>query len=254
MARPRALTADPSLLGSLGATLDSGTLGKKLVDILEQAILSGTLKPGERISAESIAKHFGVSRIPVREAFRSLEAEGWIRQEPRQGYYVGDKSETEIVDLFETRLVLEPTAAAMAAERRTGDDLDRMAEIVQRSRQEARAGDVHAQSRSNQQFHAAIATATGNIMFAPLLHLLGKKVRLYTVPADSRRTNSIEEHAALLAAIRRRDVEAARDIGREHVLATRRALDDDLWPSAVPVGDTPAVVAREEAPEEDRAS
>lgn len=248
MARPRALTADLSLLGSLAATLDSGTLGKKLIDILEQAILSGTLAPGERISAESISNHFGVSRIPVREAFRSLEAEGWIRQEPRHGYYVGSKSETEMVDLFETRLILEPTAAAMAAERRTSAHLDLMASIIERSRHEARAGDVQAESRSSQQFHDTIATATANVMFAPLLHLLEKKVRFYTVSADSRRTNSIEEHASLLAAIRRRDIEAARDLAREHVLATRRALDSDLLHRV-----SPQAVVQQDSPE-DRAS
>lgn len=228
MARPKARTADLSRLTDLTGPIDGGTLGNRIVEVLEQSILSGDLKPGERVSADSLAEHFGVSRVPVREAFRSLEAEGWIKQIPRQGYYVEENSPTLMVDMFEARLLLEPSTAMLAAERRTREDLREMGAILARSQKEAKRQDVGALSRSNQDFHAVIARATRNAILEPILIRLGKGVRFYTIRVDSRRYPAQQEHEQILEAIRAQDGRLASRLAAEHVMATRVALDTEL--------------------------
>jgi len=235
VARTRTESADPRSVGALsGGEKGSGhpTLVAQLVEQIEEAILSGSLPAGERINADVFAEHYGISRIPVREALRTLEADGWIRSLARQGYFVREKSATEIYDLFETRLVLEPAAAALAADRRTPEDLERLSRIVAEARASAKAGDGARSALLNQEYHAAIARAAGNTVLESLLAILGKRVRFYTVLANSRRDTAIDEHELLNEAILRRDANAAAAVARDHVLATRgapelpRALSD----------------------------
>lgn len=226
MARTKTESADPRAVGALaGGDKGSGhpTLVAQLVVQIEEAILSGSLSAGERINADVFAEHYGISRIPVREALRTLEADGWIRSLARQGYFVREKSATEIYDLFETRLVLEPAAAALAAERRTPEDMEKLARIVEQARAGARAGDGARLALLNQEYHAALARAAGNSVLESLLTILGKRVRFYTALANSRRDQAIDEHELLNDAILRRDAAAAANIARDHILATRGA-------------------------------
>lgn len=226
MARTKTESADPRSVGALsGGDRGNGhpTLVAQLVEQIEEAILNGSLSAGERINADVFAEHYGISRIPVREALRTLEADGWIRSLARQGYFVREKSVAEIYDLFETRLVLEPAAAALAAERRTPEDLERLVQIVNDAKASARAGDGARLALLNQEYHAAIARAAGNSVLESLLGGLGKRVRFYTVMANSRRDRAIDEHEQLNDAILRRDAGAAANLARDHILATRGA-------------------------------
>lgn len=227
MARPRTRSADPGNLGALPASSGEkgpkATLATLLVDSIEEAILDGKLRAGERLNADVFAEHYGISRVPVREALRALEAHGWVVTRPRQGYFVRPKSEEEMQDLFETRLVLEPAAAALAAERRTAAQMQELRDIVVRSQGEMRVRNGAALARSNQDFHRLMALATGNSVLVSMLEPLGKRVRFYTVTADSRRATSVEEHAALLEAIGQRDAGRAATLARQHITNTRKA-------------------------------
>jgi len=227
MARPRTRSADPGNLATLPASAGKGsggsTLASVLVEALEEAILDGTLIAGERLNADVLAEHYGISRVPVREALRALDAHGWVVMRPRLGYYVRPKSEEELQDLFETRLVLEPAAAALAAERRSTEQMQQLRAIVARAKGEVGIPDGTALARSNQDFHRLLALATGNSVLISMLEPLGKRVRFYTVTADSRRTTSVEEHALLVDAIGHRDDDRAAALARDHVLNTRRS-------------------------------
>lgn len=226
MARPRTSSADPAVVGSLFGGSDGDarpTLVAQLVDRIEEAILSGSLTAGERVNADVFAEHYRISRIPVREALRALEAQGWISALPRLGYFVREKSSEEIYDLFETRLVLEPAATAIAAERRTSVQIDELRRVCDEAHGAERAGDGARLSLLNQQFHSIIAAATHNVVLQSMLEPLGKRVRFYTVLADSRRETSVHEHEAIIDAILRRDSSAAANLARDHILATREA-------------------------------
>ena len=225
MARPRTRSADLGKLDALPSSkgANGATLAALLVDALEEAIVEGKLLAGARLNADILAEHYGVSRVPVREALRALDAHGWVVMRPRLGYYVRPKSEEELQDLFETRLVLEPAAAALAAERRSTEQMRQLREIVSRSRSEVGIPDGTALARSNQDFHRLLALATGNSVLISMLDPLGKRVRFYTVTADSRRRTSVEEHALLVDAIAHRDADRAAALARDHVLNTRRS-------------------------------
>src|SRR3954470_14150801 len=86
-------------------------------DLLEEAILGGQLKPGERLRAEALAQRFGTSRTPVREALLQLEGQGLVEGEPSGGAVVRTYDRDDVVELYETGALIEPHAAARAATR-----------------------------------------------------------------------------------------------------------------------------------------
>src|SRR5215207_10462506 len=98
-------------------------------DLLEEAILEGDLKPGERLRAEALAQRFGTSRTPIREALLQLEAQGLVDVEPNRGAVVRAFDRDDLLDLYELRALLEPKAAALAAGRITDADIDRLDEL-----------------------------------------------------------------------------------------------------------------------------
>jgi DNA-binding GntR family transcriptional regulator len=213
--------------GGLGdlPSLGVSTLGDRLTEVLEEAILAGTLSPGQRLSADELARQFAVSRIPVREALRSLEAEGWIELRPRQGAYVRRRTERELADLFEVREVTEPQAAGLAARRRTAEQLAALDVLVEEGRRAAGAGDVAATARLNARFHTLVAGCTGNGVLAEIVESLSKRTRFAIAQVSpGRARESVEEHARLVEALRAADPDRAEDEARAHVGSTRRTV------------------------------
>ena len=99
-------------------------LREVVFDSLREAIINGTLRPGERMMEIQMAEELGVSRTPVREAIRKLELEGFVVMLPRKGAYVAGISLKDIADVFEVRASLEALASGLAAERITGEELE----------------------------------------------------------------------------------------------------------------------------------
>ncbi|WP_344653804.1 GntR family transcriptional regulator, partial [Cryptosporangium japonicum] len=120
MTTPDVLSALPRIERVPGG----GSTGEQVHDLLKEAILAGVLPGGTHLNAEGLAKQLGVSHIPVREALRFLEADGWIDYRRHLGGYVRARTEPELADLFEARYEVEGRAAALAAERRTPEQLE----------------------------------------------------------------------------------------------------------------------------------
>jgi DNA-binding GntR family transcriptional regulator len=222
----------------------SNTLGQQVSEALELQILSGTLPPGQRLNADELAEAFGVSRIPVREALRSLNAAGWIEIRPRHGAFVRERSLQELDDLFHVRGMLEAEAARLAAKHRSEEHLVAMAAAHDDLVAGNRSGDPVAAAEANSRFHRAVAEASGNAVLADLNEQLAKRIRWYfATVAKARARHSAEEHAELLRAIRNGDARTASRLAREHVMRTsslvREALRAELHPEhdgdAVPV-------------------
>src|SRR6476661_9145774 len=95
-------------------------------DLLEEAILEGDLKPGERLRAEALAQRFGTSRTPIREALLQLEGQGLVEVEPNRGAVVRTFDRDDLMDLYEVRALIEPHAAARAATRISDADIERL--------------------------------------------------------------------------------------------------------------------------------
>jgi DNA-binding GntR family transcriptional regulator len=206
------------------------TLGEQLDAALEQAIIQGVLKPGQRINPDEIAEQYGVSRIPVREALRSLGANGWVDIRPRHGAYVRQRSEAELLQLFEVRESLDTTAARLAAVRRSPEQLAELSGLAARCLHAAQQGNRKDEVATlNGEFHQAVARASGNEVLASMLDHLGKRVRwYYTAVVPARGIASAQEHVDMVEAIRARDPDAAERAVHAHVRGTREVIESAL--------------------------
>lgn len=201
--------------------LNGETLPAQIHGLLEEAIIHGDYAPTSRLHADEIATHFGVSRIPVREALRSLHEAGWVEIRPRYGVYVRDRSATELRELFETRAGIEAHIAELAAERRDDDDLLSMRRIVRIGRAAADEGDLEATAEASVEFNQAIRLACGNSVLAGLAAALEKRARFYFAMVENRLGSdwvSIEQ--ALLESLEQGDGATAAEISRKHILNT----------------------------------
>lgn len=199
------------------------TLGEQLRAAIEEAILTGGLEPGARIHPDELAAHFGVSRIPVREALRALDASGWVEIRPRHGVYVRQRHAKELEELFEVRAPLEAQACRLAARRRTDDEV---AELDALARSAKQAADEPARFATlNSQFHSAVVEAAHNDVLTATLKGLRLRVQWYFAQAPPKRTrHSVEEHLEIVEAIRAHDEDRAAALASKHVLDTLGVL------------------------------
>ncbi len=218
--------ADTAFLEALPGRLGGTDLPSQINGLLEEAIVSGALLPGQRLRAEVLAEHYGVSRIPVREALRSLEAAGWVKIRPRYGVYVAERSEQELRDLFDVRAVLEGHVARRAAQNRTDDDLAGLRRTVQASRQAAERRDGRSLTGLSGDFYTALRAAAHNAVLQVTAEDLAKRARFYfATVADDLGGGWVETHEQLLAAVEAQDGPAAERISREHIEETGRAVE-----------------------------
>jgi DNA-binding GntR family transcriptional regulator len=219
--------SEASNLSRLPQMASTRNLPGHVQEVLLEAILSRVLVPGERLLIDDIADHFGISKIPVREAIKALEVAGWLDSQPRRGTYVRPLSREELEQVFEMRRVLEPYAARKAAERRTDAQLAELKELVARGNAAIRAKDVLETSRVNSLFHTVIAEAVGNDILAATLTDLSARIRRYYVDLEwNTRCDSFAEHRRIFEALRDRDGDLAEKLTVYHVASTEKiALD-----------------------------
>jgi DNA-binding GntR family transcriptional regulator len=189
---------------------------------IKSAILSGELQPGQQLVETALATWCGVSRTPVREALRRLQQDGLIYRTER-GMSVRERSPEEILDIYETRLVLEALAGRVAADRRTQYDLRTLHHLLERGR-DVKASDSAGMVDANQRFHSAVWRATHNDSLIDLLDRLNLHVARYpgtTLSSPGRWKEAQGEHEALIVAIERRDGDAAHEIALQHLGAAR---------------------------------
>ncbi len=118
------------------------TLREKILETIRDAILKGTLKPGEKVAEPELAERFGISRTPIREAFRQLESEGYLTVIPRKGAVVTALSEQDVQEFYAIKSILEGYAAELAATRLSLKEIERLEAINERLRELAKEGDV----------------------------------------------------------------------------------------------------------------
>jgi len=186
---------------------------------LREQILSGELQRGSRLPQETLAAEFGVSRTPLREALRRLAAEGLVTLQPNYGATVSQLEFGDMRDAWTARLVIEPPAARMGAERRPEPELDRMQAAIDHQRA---VGDPAASLDANRDFHLALVAASGNphlIHLAELLWVARISVAIYTAQAAQVGGTAAwsDEHDGILAAMRAGDGDAAERLTREHI-------------------------------------
>ena len=102
------------------------TLREKILEHIRDAIISGSLKAGSRVSEPELAERYGISRTPIREAFRQLESEGYLTVIPRRGAVVSEFSQKDVEDFYAIKSILEGYAARQACNKLTGKELDKL--------------------------------------------------------------------------------------------------------------------------------
>lgn len=187
-------------------------------------IVSGALERGGRLTEEVLARRYGVSRIPVREALRTLEAEGFVVTRRHAGACVAEPTEQEAADLLEIRMLLEPLGAARAAQRRTEAHLKVLRGLVRLGHDRVRRGHGEDLRSLEGWFHETLAQASGSPGLTALLTQLRHKIAwMYTVDVNERPAESWAEHAAILDAVARGDAERARAVTAVHTERTASA-------------------------------
>lgn len=184
------------------------TLREKILETIREAILKGNLKPGEKVAEPELAERFGISRTPIREAFRQLESEGYLTVIPRKGAVVAALSEKDIQEFYAIKSILEGYAAELAAAKLTEKEIEKLEAINDRLKQLAEEGDVKTFYRVHNEFHEMFLKAAGNSKLYELIQQLGLKfnrLRMASLSVEGRMAISVAEHDKLLEAFRKHD-------------------------------------------------
>jgi len=184
------------------------------------AILSGVLKPGERLMEVQLAEKLGVSRTPVREAIRKLELEGLIIMMPRKGAYVADLSIKDITDVLEIRAALEGLASGLAALRITDEEIEELNLTALHFHQAIEADDFERIVQMDIEFHDRVFKAAGNEKLLQINNNLREQVqrfRIMYISKSSKPKNLAKEHYEIAEAISKRDAEMADKLAKRHI-------------------------------------
>lgn len=208
------------------------TIGDMVYFRLRAAIAEGYFSPGERLIQDQIAKQMGVSRSPVREAIRRLQAEGLLEAAPNQGVVVINMTPEEAAGLYDLREVLEGLAARLAAMNITSLHLERLQDSVQVMEEAIESNDPFGPwVKENTRFHEIIVEAGENRKLAEFLPMLRESIGILyrTIRANPARiTQAMDEHKAILSAIAARNPDEAERLGRLHIVKSKQAVIDRL--------------------------
>jgi len=204
------------------STEDDGPHGNAAYRQILAEIRSGALLPGARLRETELAERFGISRTPVREAIRLLEADGLVAHIPRQGATIRLLDYTEVMELYEMRAVLEGTAARLAARAASDMELD---ELTALNAEMASAKDTATAYELNRQFHMTLLDAAKNRYLVKSVNALQKTLLILgptTLIESIRAQDAVGEHDAILKALRDRDGLRAEAAMRAHIEAAHR--------------------------------
>ncbi|NPV92642.1 MAG: GntR family transcriptional regulator [Firmicutes bacterium] len=200
-------------------------------ETLREAIITGVLKPGERLMEVQLAEEMGVSRTPVREAIRKLELEGFVVMVARKGAYVAGISLKDITDVFEIRAALEGLAASLAADRASEEELEEMERAVANRWVYLENTDLSSLVETDSEFHDILYRASRNQKLINILSNLREQIdrfRAVSLASPGRGREALEEHKKIVEAISIRDPELALKLGQEHIENAENALLNNM--------------------------
>lgn len=219
---------------SLLPAADSETLAEQLFRRLQAAIVRGDIAPGSKISEPELARTWGVSRGPLREAIHRLEGQRLILRVPHVGARVVSLSHTELIELYQIRESLEGMACRLAAEHMSTAQIQELRQLLDTHERDAafQAGIGYYQQEGDHDFHYRIIQGSGNQTLAHLLcNELYQRVRMYRIQfsaTPNRPRQAFAEHHRILDALAERDGELAELLMRRHIAASRRNIERQL--------------------------
>lgn len=210
---------------------DTETLSETVFRHIQSAIVRGDIAPGSKISEPELARTYGISRGPLREAIHRLEGQKLLVRIPHVGARVVSLSHAELIELYEIRESLEGMAARLAATRMTQHEIDELRHVLDLHEQDAafKAGTGYYQQEGDFDFHYRIIQGSGNHtlvrMLCDELYQLVRMYRLQFSATPKRPQQAFNEHHRILDAINDRDGELAELLMRRHIGASKRNIE-----------------------------
>ena len=202
-----------------------GSSHRSVVDSLRNAIITGELTAGTRLIEDALAEQFGVSRVPIREALRQLESEGFITSERYRGATVSSTSTRDTLELMQVRRGLEVLAAREAAEHRGEPFGDELRSVVARGQEAGRQHQVDRLPPLIMEFHEVVAKASGNRQLQQMLHRVLQRIAWgFEMDIEDRIDSSWADHSAVALAILSGSPVQAGYLMDEHI-----RKDEDLY-------------------------
>jgi DNA-binding GntR family transcriptional regulator len=230
------------------------TLADRAFEWLEEAIIKGDYPPYTKLDEVGLAKSFGVSRGPVREAIRRLEGKKLVEHVPHVGARVAALQPGDLADLLHVREALEGMACRLATERMSGAELEELEHLLEGHAKTGalKAGDSYFQRPGDFDFHFRIIQGSRNIKLVQMLcddlyHLL----RVYRYRSSSRKgraQEALKEHREVIAAMKSRDPEAAERAMRKHLRHAFVSIEGELISPGKPGPDRKAKTSEPDAP------
>lgn len=211
---------------------DKYSLRGRVFHKLRDDILSGKYKEHEELKEVAIGEELGVSRTPVREAFRQLELEGLIQIIPNKGAYVTGITEKDVKDIYMIRSKLEGLCARWATEHITKEQMEQMEENIYLSKFHAEKGHAEQLTELDNKFHDILYAASNSKILEHQLrdfHEYVLRVRKRTLSNLSRGTASNLEHEMIMQAIKEKNADKAEQLANMHILkAYENMVRNDL--------------------------
>jgi DNA-binding GntR family transcriptional regulator len=210
------------------STLEPRNLPDRLADQLVIMIAKGELKPRQRIFEKEICEVQGVSRIPVREALRLLQAQGVVRTEPNRGTYVTEFTSDEVLEMLELRLAVERIALHRIVERKVPKSLimSELSEAIDGMRRAASSGDRLCFCQADLSFHNRIIEMSASPVLGPVWQMLSRGVLVYLVREEQEHGSTFDvligEHEQLLALLNSDSQQALDGQIETHILEVMR--------------------------------
>lgn len=214
------------------------TLSDHLLETLQKAIVEGDLAPGEKLREPDLAKTYGTSRGPLRDALRRLEARRLVLSTPNAGARVTSLSAGQLIELYQVREALEGMTCRLAASHMSQqelDDLDALLSTHERALEQA-DGRRYFRQEGDLDFHYRIARGCGNALLASSVCVdYYQLMRMYRHKFSAHRgrpARALAEHRRILSALAERDGELAEILMRRHIRAARKTIESTLIPEA----------------------
>lgn len=187
---------------------------------LRQGILTGILKPGERLMEIHLAQKLGVSRTPIREAIRMLELEGLVTMVPRKGAIVAMISKQDLSDVLEVRKALDCLATELACQRISDEQKELLQNVAREFERSVASKNVMKIAESDVKFHDVILQASGNKRLIQLMNNLAERIyryRLEYIKDEGNHPKLLEEHAEIVKYVLANDFSAAVEATKRHI-------------------------------------
>jgi len=206
-------------------------LSEDIAESIKTAIIKGKFKPGEKISEGDLAESMGISRTPLREAFRKLENEGFIQIIPRKGAVVADIDTEEAINLYEIKSTLEGLAARLAAGKMKEKAIGKLEKVNEELKELIDKNDLESFYRVHTRFHEGFVKLCGNKRLIQIISNLNDHFNRFgiislTLPGQFEK--AIEQHAEIIEAFKSGDQNLVEQKVKTNVMTGGRVLVDHL--------------------------